>query len=69
MDEKLSIIIPAHNCEVTLRQAVASIYDDLSTEQAAMVQTIIVENGSQDQIPQVAQQIVKVYPQVCLTHS
>lgn len=69
MDEKLSIIIPAHNCEATLRQAVASIYDDLSTEQAAMIQTIIVENGSQDQTPQVAQQIVKVYPQVCLTHS
>lgn len=69
MKIKLSIIIPAHNCEATLEQAIVSIYDGLSSQEAEQIQTIIVENGSNDHTEQVAQNVRGHYPQILLTHS
>lgn len=40
MKIKLSIIIPAHNCEATLEQAIVSIYEGLSSQEAEQIQMI-----------------------------
>lgn len=63
----LSIVIPAHNEETRLPQALGQVFAFLD-EQAYRSEVLVVENGSRDRTLEVAQEAVGRYPTLRVLH-
>lgn len=68
MNLELSFIIPAYNCENSLRDCVASIENDIQ-ESNAPCEVLIIENGSTDGTWDVAETLKEKYKNVVLLKS
>lgn len=66
-DISISICVPAFNEEKTIREAVEDLFKTLSSY-VRNLEIIIVDDGSTDSTPQLAEQIVKEYPQIKIIH-
>lgn len=62
----ISIIIPAHNCEKTIEQAVDSIFNGLPTIKRPKIEVLIIENGSNDRTKERLAKLKDKYQEVRL---
>ena len=62
-DNTLSIILPVHNAQETLALRVAGMLEILS-ELTSRFELLIVDDGSTDETPDVANQLTRQFPQV-----
>ncbi len=61
----LSYVLPVHNAERWLTAKVEELLDDLSQDASAF-ELLIIDDGSFDDTPHIAQQLAMTYPQITL---
>ncbi|MCG4287393.1 glycosyltransferase, partial [Lactobacillaceae bacterium KNUT 0156] len=61
MDDKISIIVPMYNSELTITETLNSIFKQKSNEDFGNFEVIIIDDGSTDDSLQVAQDFQRKY--------
>jgi glycosyltransferase involved in cell wall biosynthesis len=63
LERSLSILLPAHNAQATLRHSVAEVLD-LAAELTSRFELLIIDQGSTDHTAELAHELSVRYPQV-----